>query len=124
MTCDVTMWTQSDVKSRKNEYLSRLFLYKVFSCDVTVAMLVSLNKGTAVMLVSPTNPLGTELYSYANSFFYFASKMCSSLCTVITLITKFHDMFTVTFPWQHNGLQVFVLAFCFCLLDVTSREDN
>ena len=25
--------------------------------------------------------------------------------TVVTLITKFHDMSTVTFPRQHNGLQ-------------------
>ena len=39
--------------------------------DVTAAMLVSLNKGTAAMLVSPTNPLGIELYSYAR--FSFAS---------------------------------------------------
>ena len=28
------------------------------------------------------------------------------LSTVVTLITKFHDMPTVTFPWQHIGLQV------------------
>ena len=27
------------------------------------------------------------------------------LSTVVTLITKFHDMSTVTFPWQHDGLQ-------------------
>ena len=27
------------------------------------------------------------------------------LCTVVTVITKFHDMSTVTFPWEHNGLQ-------------------
>ena len=27
------------------------------------------------------------------------------LCTVVTLITKLHNMSTVTFPWQHNGLQ-------------------
>ena len=31
----------------------------VFSRDVMAAILVSLNKGTAAMLVSPTNPLGT-----------------------------------------------------------------
>ena len=29
------------------------------------------------------------------------------LCTVVTLTTKFHDISTVTFPWQHNGLQAF-----------------
>ena len=28
-----------------------------------------------------------------------------TLCTVITLVTKFHHMSIVTFPWQHNGLQ-------------------
>ena len=27
------------------------------------------------------------------------------LCTVVTLITKLHEMFTVTFPWKRNGLQ-------------------
>ena len=26
------------------------------------------------------------------------------LSTVVMLLTKFHDMSTVTFPWQHNGL--------------------
>ena len=26
-------------------------------------------------------------------------------CSVVTVITKFHDMSTVAFPWQHNGLQ-------------------
>ena len=28
MTCDVTLWTQNDVKSQKMEYLLRLFLYR------------------------------------------------------------------------------------------------
>ena len=27
------------------------------------------------------------------------------LCAVVTFITKFHNMPTVTFPWKHNGLQ-------------------
>ena len=27
------------------------------------------------------------------------------LSTVVTLITKFHDMSTVTFPWQQKGIQ-------------------
>ena len=45
--------------------------YRVFSCDVTAAMLVSLNKGTAAVLVSPTNLWGIELYSYAKVFFCF-----------------------------------------------------
>ena len=37
-------------------------LYRVFSSDVMVAVLVSPNKEMAAMLVSPTNPLGIELY--------------------------------------------------------------
>ena len=44
---------------------------RVFSRDVTAAMLVSLNKGTAAMLASPINPPGIELYSYTNFFFRF-----------------------------------------------------
>ena len=46
----------------------------VFSRDVTAAPLVSLNKGMATMLVSPTNPLGIELYYHANVFFCFGGK--------------------------------------------------
>ena len=49
--------------------------YRVFSCDVTAAMLVFLNKGMAAMLVSPTNPTRIELYSYANSFFCFKNML-------------------------------------------------
>ena len=43
--------------------------YRVFSLDVTVAILVSQNNETAAMLVSQTNPVGVELFSYANAFF-------------------------------------------------------
>ena len=46
----------------------------MFSPDVTAAMLVSWNKGTSAMLVSPTNPSGIELYSYANVFFFLVEK--------------------------------------------------
>ena len=42
---------------------------RVFSHDVTVAILVSQNNETAAMLVSQTNPVGVELFSYANAFF-------------------------------------------------------
>ena len=47
------------------------FCYRVFSHDVTAAILVSQNNETAAMLVSQTNPLGVVLFSYANSFFCF-----------------------------------------------------
>ena len=43
--------------------------YRVFSHDVTVAILVSQNNETAAMLVSQTSPVGVELFSYANVFF-------------------------------------------------------
>ena len=43
---------------------------RLFSRDVTAAMFLSPNKGTAAILVSPTNPLGIEpLCSYANVSF-------------------------------------------------------
>ena len=45
--------------------------YRVFSHDVTAAILVSQNNETAAMLVSQTNPLGVEIFSYANTFFCF-----------------------------------------------------
>ena len=48
--------------------------YRVFSHDVTAAILVSQNNETAAMLVSQTSPLGVELFSYANDFF------CSNKC--------------------------------------------
>ena len=43
--------------------------YRVFSHDVTTAILVSQNNETAAMLVSQTNPLGIELFPYANASF-------------------------------------------------------
>ena len=43
--------------------------YRVFSHDVTAAMLVSQNNETAAMLVSQTGPPGVELFSYAKDFF-------------------------------------------------------
>ena len=42
---------------------------RVFSHDVTSAILVYQNNETAAMLVSQTSPLGVELFSYANDFF-------------------------------------------------------
>ena len=48
------------------------YIYRVFSHDVTAAILVSQNNETAAMLVSQTNPLGIELFSYANAFFCFS----------------------------------------------------
>ena len=49
--------------------INGVLLYRVFSHDVMVAILVSQNNETAAMLVSQTNPVGVELFSYANAFF-------------------------------------------------------
>ena len=43
--------------------------HRVFSHDVTAAILVSQNNETAAMLVSQTSPVGVELFSHANAFF-------------------------------------------------------
>ena len=42
--------------------------YRVFSHDVTAAILVSQNNETAAMLVSQTNPMGVELFMQTLSF--------------------------------------------------------
>ena len=42
---------------------------RVFSHDVTAAILASRNNETEAKLVSQTNPLGVVLFSYANAFF-------------------------------------------------------
>ena len=47
----------------------KMIFYKVFSHEVTAAILVSQNNEMAAMLVSQTSPLGVELFSYANAFF-------------------------------------------------------
>ena len=54
---------------RLPEHHNSCSLYRVFSHDVTAAILGSQNNETAVILVSQTNPLGVELFSYANAFF-------------------------------------------------------
>ena len=44
-------------------------LYRVFSHDVTGAILLSQNNETAATFVSRTNHVGVEHFSYANAFF-------------------------------------------------------
>ena len=52
-----------------NKALFGIVLYRVFSHDVTAAILVSQNNESAAMLVSQTTPVGIELFSYVNAFF-------------------------------------------------------
>ena len=54
---------------QKTGSLIPLQYYRVFSHDVTAAILVSQNNETVAMLVSQTSPVGVELFSYANNFF-------------------------------------------------------
>ena len=60
------MLTIFSIKRNKFRYSE---LYRVFSHDVTAAILVSQNNETAAMLVSQTSPVGVELFSYVNAFF-------------------------------------------------------
>ena len=52
-----------------------LFHYRVFSHDVTAAILVFQNNKTPAMLVFQTIPVGVEFFSYANAFFC-SKKIC------------------------------------------------
>ena len=56
-------------ESMRNGKLTELQQNRVFSHDVTAAILLSQNNETAAMLVSQTSPVGVELLSYANAFF-------------------------------------------------------
>ena len=47
----------------------------------------------------------TKWYKNWVSLTNFSARTELKLSTVVTLITNFHDMSTVTFPWQHYGLQ-------------------
>ena len=47
--------------------------YRAFSRDVTAAMLVFQNKGMAATMVYQANPLGFELYLYANTVLCFSN---------------------------------------------------
>ena len=51
------------------QILLDVWMYRVFSLDVTTATFVSQNNETAAMMQSQTNPVGVELFSYANTFF-------------------------------------------------------
>ena len=58
------------VHSRTFRLKAILSDYRIVSHDVAEAILVSQNNEIVAMLVSQTSPLGVELFSYANAFFY------------------------------------------------------
>ena len=56
--------------ARSGVLKKKRFNRSVFSHDVTAAILVLQNNETAAILVFQTNPVGVELFSYVNNFFY------------------------------------------------------
>ena len=66
------VFTFGGAKRSGSDRECKILSYRVFSHDVTAAILVSQNNETAAMLVSQTNHLGIELFSYANAFFCFS----------------------------------------------------
>ena len=54
----------------KTVFVSSDVSFRVFSHDVTAAILVSRNNETAAMLMSQTSPVEAELFSYANALFF------------------------------------------------------
>ena len=57
------------IHSNKRQETVSMSKCRVFSHDVTAAILVSQNNETAAMLVSQTSPVGVEVFSYVNAFF-------------------------------------------------------
>ena len=73
---------------------------RVFSHDVTAAILVSQNNETAAMLVSQTIPVGVELFSYVKTIFCsntftsntFCSNTLQTLYNVLCHTSFYHPM--------------------------------
>ena len=64
-------------------------------------ILIQAKSMTFDITVWTLNYFKSQKWNISENFFGIELK----LCTVVTLITKFHDMSSGTFSWQHNGLQ-------------------
>ena len=62
--------------------------YRVFSHDVTAAILVFQNNETVAMLVYQTNPVGVELFSYVNTSFSCFRKFACVLATWVKTLYR------------------------------------
>ena len=88
-------------------FFIRLFerAFKMMKNDVysiVIALLVAeLFKMTCDVTLWIQNDVKSQNMEYLWRLFCIELKFC----TVVALTTKFHDISTVTFPWQHNGLQ-------------------
>ena len=95
--------------------LLTFYFYRVFSHDVTAAILVCQNNEMAAMLVSQTSPLGVELFSYANAFISFAPinlHRCWPFewkCSINTFVNNFSDTFFLSLFSEVLGALVSVL---------------
>ena len=61
--------------------------HRVFSHDVTAAILMSQNNETAAMLVSQTSPVGVELFSSAHAFFC-SNEFAQMLATLVKTLYR------------------------------------
>ena len=74
-------------------------------------MLVPLNKGAVAMFVSPTNPLGIEVYSYAKFAFVFVDKYAHSISCGLCKFSDFVNLL-IPFPDFEDGIKAGTGMFC------------
>ena len=104
-------WRPDATKRLKLNKATGLYKNRVFSHDVTVAILVSRNNETAAMLVSQTNPLGVELFSYANTFFC-SNKFALMLAWSVKTLSRAHNCPDKMCPGSLLGRQAFPDSQC------------
>ena len=76
--------------------------YRAFSYDVSAAILVFQNKETVAMLAYQTNPLGIELYLFANMFCCFSKPIWPLVTCVKTLYKNY---------WQISLICIIILRY-------------
>ena len=92
------MWTSP----KKSNTFRVQFGFSLFYCDSTLGCRVIQDFDFCKLDDLMTqNDLKSQKMVYHWRLFRIELK----LCTVVTVITKFHDMSTVALPWQHNGLE-------------------
>ena len=80
---------------------------RVFSHDVTAAILVSQNNETAAMLVSQISPLGVELFSYVNAFFC-SNKFAYMLATWVKSLYRYRIQCKATWYNKLNTNNIYI----------------
>ena len=89
---------------------------RVFSHDVTAAILVSQNNETAAVLVSQNNPLGVEVFSYANASFC-SNKFAWMLATLVKTLYGF----TLAKQQLCTCVTSFCIYLCRCCTNTTVK---